>query len=144
MKTLKLLPLNLWFVIFASVDVLHSPLFVFMTKQQPVKVRLVWLCYGRWNATHRMHQIAQHAWRENSCHWNFLKGCSHVRKGDVPLSSEVLVSKWIMHVFCKDDIWWSYTVTENVNSGCELQYCQWSLVPKDKTTDIVIKICEKL
>ena len=66
------------------------------------------------------------------------------KKGDVPLSSEVLVSKWIMHVFCKDDIWWSYTDTENLNSGCELQYCQWPLAQKDKTTDIVITICETL
>jgi len=49
-----------------------------------------------------------------------------------------------MRVFCKDGYWWGYTVTENVNFGCELQYCQWSLVQKDKTTDIVITICETL
>jgi len=50
MKTLKLLPPKLWFVIFASVEVLRSPLFVFMTQEQSVKVKLVWLCCGRWNA----------------------------------------------------------------------------------------------
>jgi len=50
MKTLKLLPLKLWFVTFASVEGLRRPLFVFMTQQPSVKVTLVWLCYGRWNA----------------------------------------------------------------------------------------------
>jgi len=40
-----------------------------------------------------MHQIAHHAWRENSCHLNLLEGCSHVKNGYVPFGSDVLVSK---------------------------------------------------
>ena len=41
LKTLKLLPLKLNFVTCASVEVLRSPVFVFMTQQHYVKVRLV-------------------------------------------------------------------------------------------------------
>jgi len=42
-KTLKQLPLKFCFVTFASVEVLRTALFVFMTQQQSVKTRLAWL-----------------------------------------------------------------------------------------------------
>jgi len=60
------LPLKLCFATFASVEVLSSPVFVFMTQQQSVKVRL---CYGRWNAIilmcslHASDCIAYLAWK---------------------------------------------------------------------------------
>jgi len=49
MKTLSSFLSNYAFTL-ASAEVLRNRLFVFLTQQQSVKVRLAWLPYRRWNA----------------------------------------------------------------------------------------------